>query len=67
MTTDEREQLDRIAEELAYQTIKFSGLYKSLESHEWDGLSKHLAILARRAMEKVVEAEFTRLEALQPR
>ena len=36
MTKDERDELLRDASALAYQAIRFSGLYRELSGAEWD-------------------------------
>lgn len=67
MTAEENYELNRLAWDLAYQTIKFSGLWKELANEDWDTKTKEYAQLARNAIADAADAEFTRLEALQPR
>lgn len=62
MTPDERSELLRDTERLAYQTIRFTGLYKELSSDEWDQLAERLGRVTLRYLEALIDEEFTRLE-----
>jgi hypothetical protein len=63
MTTDERNELLKDASTLAYQAIRFSGLYKELTSSEWDALAQGLGERLIYRLEGWVEAEIERVEA----
>lgn len=63
MSNDERSELLRDTERLAYQTIRFTGLYKELSSDEWDELAKRLGRVTLRYVEALIDEEFTRLES----
>lgn len=62
MTPEERSDLLRDAERLAYQTIRFTGLYKELLSDEWEMLSKRLGRVTLSYLEALIDEEFTELE-----
>lgn len=63
MTSDERSELLHDAEQLAYQTIRFTGLYKSLTNDEWDELADKWGAHLVQLLEARVDEEFTRLQA----
>lgn len=63
MIPDERSELLRDAERLAYQTIRFTGLYKELSSDEWDQLAERLGRVTLSYLEALIDEEFTRLES----
>lgn len=63
MTKDERDELLRDAERLAYQTIRSTNLYKELPSAQWDQLAERLGRVTLRYVEALIDEEFTRLES----
>lgn len=63
MTKDERSELLHDAEQLAYQTIRFTELYKSLTNDEWDQLADKWGAHLVQLLEARVDEEFTRLQA----
>lgn len=64
MTPDERAELLQDATDLAYVHIKFSGLWRELTEDGWEGLSKRHGKKIVELLEEWVDAEFTRLEAI---
>ena len=65
MTGDERKELKRDAESLAYTHIRFSGLYRELTSEQWERLAKEHAEKVVGLLEGLVDEEFTRIESKQ--
>lgn len=63
MTPDERRELLHDAERLAYQTIRFTGLYKEFPSAQWNELAERLGRVTLRYVEALVDEEFTRIES----
>lgn len=63
MIPDERTELLHDAEQLAYQTIRFTGLYKSLTNDEWDELANKWGAHLVQLLEARVDEEFTRLQS----
>lgn len=62
MTTDEISELLRDASSLAYQAIRFSGLYRELTSSEWEALSQGLGERMIYRLEGWIETEIARIE-----
>jgi hypothetical protein len=63
MTKDERDELLKDASTLAYQTIRFTGLYKQLSSDEWNGLAERLGRVTLSYIEALADEEFTRIQS----
>lgn len=63
MTPDEHHELTKDASALAYQMIKFSGLYRDLTSSEWDALAQGLGERMIYRLEGWIENEISRIEA----
>lgn len=63
MTSDERNELLRDASSLAYQAIRFSGLYKELTNAEWDETARRLAPDIVDVIAELIDEERERLEA----
>jgi hypothetical protein len=57
MTTDERNELLKDASTLAYQAIRFSGLYKELTSSEWDALANEYGNRLITYLEQLIDAD----------
>lgn len=62
MTRDERSELLRDASSLAYQAIRFSGLYRQLTSAQWDETAKRLAPDIVDVLMELIEEEEAALE-----
>lgn len=63
MTSDERDELTKDASTLAYQAIRFTGLYRELTSSEWDALAQGLGERMIYRLEGWIETEISRIEA----
>lgn len=63
MTSDEHDELLRDASSLAYQAIRFSGLYKELTSAEWDETAQRLAPDIVDVVVELIDEEREQLEA----
>lgn len=58
---EENKELNETAFDLAYHSIRFSGLYKELENSEWDLLAVELGRVAREAGNRVIEARLEQI------
>lgn len=63
MTSDERAELLRDAESLAYTHIRFSGLYRELTESEWEKLAREHAGKIIELLESLVNERFTQIES----
>lgn len=57
ISSDERNELLRDASSLAYQAIRFTGLYKELSSTEWDGLANEYGNCLVVRLEQMIDTE----------
>lgn len=55
-------ELDQMAFDLCYQSIRWSGLYKQLDNAAWDALAAAMVPQVRAKVDELINAEFTRLE-----
>ena len=55
-------ELDELAFNLAYQTIRWSPLWPELENSEWDELAERLKRQVRRFVDDQIDRELTKLE-----
>jgi hypothetical protein len=56
-------ELNEMAFELAYQAIRYSGLYKQIENLEWDSLAEQMKWKVRAYLDSLIDEELTKLEA----
>lgn len=63
MTRDEREELKRDAESLAYAHIRFSGLYRELSEEEWEQLAREHGERVVGLLEGLVNERLTQIES----
>lgn len=63
MTTDERAELLRDAESLAYAHIRFSGLYRELTEDGWERLAREHGEKVIELLESLVNERFTQIES----
>lgn len=63
-TTEENANLNDIAIDLAYSSLRFSKLYRELENDEWDSFSKELADAARMVINSRIQQRIDALEAV---
>ena len=62
-TTEENLNLDDIAVDLAYSSLRFSRLHLELENEEWDALAKELASEARGVINRRIQERIDAIEA----
>lgn len=62
-STEENENLDDLAVDLAYSSLRFSRLYRELENEEWDALAKEFAAQARELINRRIQDRIDAIEA----
>lgn len=62
-TKEERENLNIIAMDLAYSSIRFTRLHLELENEEWEALSKELAGKAQEVINSRIQERIEQMEA----
>jgi hypothetical protein len=63
MSIEAQHELNEMAFELAYQAIRYSGLYKQVENLEWDALAEQMKWKVRAYLDALIDEELTKLEA----
>ena len=62
-SNEENLNLDDIAVDLAYSSLRFSRLYLELENEEWDEMAKELASEAREVINRRIQERIDAIEA----
>lgn len=62
MNKAEQEEIDDLATTLAYERIKFSGLWNALENHQIDAKANEIAAKVKAHLETLIEKEELAIE-----
>lgn len=65
MTSKSTRELDQMAFDLCYQSVRWSGLYKRLDNDQWDALADAMVPQVHGFVDGLINDEFTRLEEQQ--
>ena len=65
MNAEAKHELEEIANQLAYESLKHSGLYRLLSNEEWDAEAERLAAQTLSFVGGLVDREFKAREAAQ--
>jgi hypothetical protein len=62
-TSEMNHDLDEMAHELCYYSIRWSDLFKQLDNAAWGALAERMVPQVRAKVDEIINAEFTRIES----